>query len=106
MLLKKVLCLFRPHRDKLALTVCFLLPAGVLMGFAFPTGMVTFGEANKAWFWAVNGAASVLASVSSLALSMTFGFEAVALAGVALYGVAVLALKCGRPTQPPAEGVV
>jgi hypothetical protein len=72
-----------------------LLPAGFLMGFAFPVGMIRFGEARKPWFWALNGVFSVLASVSSLALSMHVGFTNVAYAGAALYVVA-WALLGGR----------
>src|SRR6266542_274259 len=42
-------------------------PAGFAMGFPFPIGMHAFGDQPGAWFWAVNGAASVLATVFSLA---------------------------------------
>ena len=35
---------------------------GWLMGFAFPCGFLVFGDRNKPWFWAVNGAFGVFAS--------------------------------------------
>jgi hypothetical protein len=88
-----------PLEGRVATSVLFLLPAGFLMGFAFPTGMIRFGDERKAWFWALNGAFSVLASVSSLALSMHLGFTAVAYAGAALYVAAWALLAGGGPTE-------
>ena len=44
-----------------------------------------------AWGWAVNGFFSVIGSVLTTMLSMTFGFRAVQLGAVAMYGIAVLA---------------
>jgi hypothetical protein len=77
-----------PFATRVASSLALLMPAGFLMGFAFPMGMIRFGDSRKAWFWALNGAFSVLASVSSLALSMHLGFTKVAWAGVGLYVVA------------------
>lgn len=70
---------------RVLLAVAFLLPFGVMMGMYLPLGMVRFGDQNKAWFWAINGACSVFASVMSLAFAMAFGFMAVAWIGVLLY---------------------
>ena len=79
-----------PARVAIAFAIAGLL--GFFMGFALPLGMLRFGDVSKAWFWAVNGACGVMASVCSLGLSMTFGFERVIWIGFALYGVAVLML--------------
>ncbi len=81
-----------PFPARVALTALALGPVGFLMGFAFPVGMVQFGDGNKAWYWALNGAASVLATVFSLALAMTVGFTRVSLLGAALYVAAWLLL--------------
>lgn len=78
---------------RVALAALVLIPAGVLMGFAFPLGMLAFGDENKPWFWAINGASSVLASVFSLVLAMRFGFSATVLMGSALYVVAWAVLR-------------
>ena len=78
---------------RLLVTGVMLVPAGMLMGFAFPLGMQAFSETNKAWFWAINGAASVLASVASLALAMEFGFRCVGYLGAGLYVPAWLLLR-------------
>jgi hypothetical protein len=77
---------------RVALAIAVVAPVAVAMGFAFPSGMTSFGDDNRPWLWAVNGAASVLASVSSLALSMAFGFTRVLWIGAACYVVAALVL--------------
>jgi hypothetical protein len=78
---------------RLCVTGVMLVPAGMAMGHAFPLGMLAFGEQHKAWFWALNGAASVLASVVSLALAMELGYLRVGYLGAALYLPAWLALR-------------
>lgn len=89
-LLARVLC-----------TALLLVPAGFAMGFFFPLGMVRFGDHHKAWFWALNGAASVLASVASLALAMELGLSTVAFIGAAIYGLSWLLLT-GGASRPQA----
>ena len=88
---------------RVTLAVTFLAPSGFLMGFAFPAGMLRFGDPDKAWFWAVNGAMGVLASICSLVLAMIVGFQNTVLAGVAVYIVAALLIKA-RPTVGEAIG--
>ncbi len=78
---------------RVLVTFALILPPAFLMGLFLPLGFVRFGETHKAWFWALNGTASVLASVLSLALSMEFGFFQVGAAGVFLYLFAWLLLK-------------
>lgn len=88
---------------RVLLAVAVVAPVAVAMGFAFPSGMTSFGDENRAWLWAVNGAASVLASVSSLALSMAFGFTRVLWIGAACYALAalVLARRSNRESELP-----
>jgi hypothetical protein len=83
---------------RVLLALVLLVPPGFLMGFAFPTGMARFGDADKPWFWAVNGATGVLASVGSLGLAMMIGFSKVVLIGAVLYLAAALLLR-GRPAS-------
>ena len=73
---------------KLALATPPFLAAGAAMGLALPTGFLQFGDRHKPWFWALNGASSVLASALSLALAMEFGFLFTALLGSACYALA------------------
>jgi hypothetical protein len=85
-----------PLELRFLITALVLVPVAFLMGTFFPLGMVRFGDAHKAWFWAVNGAAGVLASVLGLALSMEIGFLRVALLGAGCYVVSTV-LLLGRP---------
>jgi hypothetical protein len=78
---------------RIILAIAFVLPFGLMMGMFLPLGMVRFGDQNKAWFWAINGACSVVASVMSLSFAMAFGFSVVAWIGVALYFVAWLLIR-------------
>lgn len=91
-----------PLAARLCVAVLLLLPVGCALGLLFPLGMVRFGDAAKPWFWAVNGAAGVFASVGSLLLAMQFGFTAVGAAGIACYVLAVLLL--GRPRPGRRQG--
>jgi SAM-dependent methyltransferase len=57
--------------------VCFA-PAGLLMGFGFPTGMRLISSIDRKptpWFWGINGAAGVLASIVAVATSIGFGIS-------------------------------
>lgn len=70
------------------LAIALLVPVGVTLGFMFPLGMVRFGDGSKAWFWAINGACGVLASILSLVLAMALGFQIVVWIGVGCYVLA------------------
>ena len=99
-----------PFAARVLMSIALLLPSGILMGFALPTGLAVFSEQSKPWFWAVNGVASVLASVFSLALAMMIGLSSTVWAGAVLYAVAWLllwmhvrpkaVLATGGPQQP------
>jgi hypothetical protein len=77
-----------------------LLLSGITMGPWFALGLERFGDGNKAWFWGVNGATSVVAGVGALALAMELGYTFVALLGAFCYGAAWL-LSRGRRVAPP-----
>ena len=71
-----------------AVCVGAMAPAGVLMGFAFPTGMRLVSALDPKptpWFWGINGAAGVLASVTAVALSIAMGISATLTLGAACY---------------------
>ena len=71
---------------RIALSLALVMPAGFLMGFAFPTGMALVERIDRAptpWFWGINGAAGVLGSVLAVMVSMAFGINVtMLLAGV------------------------
>jgi len=59
-----------------SLCVACMAPVGVLLGFAFPTGMRLISAVDRRptpWFWGINGAAGVLASIVAVACSIAFG---------------------------------
>jgi hypothetical protein len=78
---------------RLIVSVCLIVPCGLVMGCCFPIGMLRFGERHKAWFWALNGAAGVFASVFSLALCMELGFSLVGALGALIYVAVWLLLR-------------
>ena len=48
------------------------------MGFAFPTGMMLVERIDREptpWFWGINGATGVLASVAAVMIGMAFGIN-------------------------------
>jgi hypothetical protein len=68
--------------------VATIAPAGLLMGFGFPTGMrlVTVVDRKPTpWFWGINGAAGVLASVAAIASSIAFGISVTLTIGAVCY---------------------
>ncbi len=82
--------------------VCLLIvvPAGVIMGFMFPTGMRLCGRINTQitpWLWAVNGAAGVLASGAAILTSIETSLNHALWVGAAAYAVlSVFALRLLR----------
>jgi hypothetical protein len=73
--------------------VLLLASPGLLMGIPFPAGLRRLGAESPdlvPWVWAVNGAASVVASVLAALLALSFGFRLVLLVGAACYAGACL----------------
>jgi len=71
-----------------------LMPLGFFMGMPLPAGITMAGNADRrtiAWCWALNGAASVIASSLAVVLAMYLGFTVVLLVSLMAYaGVFVL----------------
>jgi hypothetical protein len=80
---------------RIAASVAMMLPMGFFMGMAFPIGMRLAGSERSAltpWFWGVNGATSVLASVVAVAIALGAGISVAYWVGVAGYAVALVAV--------------
>ena len=79
------------NRDRLiriAVSLAAIMPLGFLLGFAFPTGMRLVSAIDSQptpWFWGINGATSVLASVLGVMFSMSFGINVTMLIAAACY---------------------
>ena len=86
---------------RIAAAVAVLFPAGLFMGMAFPLGMkLASARAGDLmpWLWGLNGAASVLASVLSVCIALTWSISAAFWTGWVCYllAVAAFAAAAGR----------
>ena len=74
-----------------------IAPLAVAMGHMFPVGLRQVGVAAPAlvpWAWAVNGCASVAATVAASVLAMGIGFSRLIVVAVVCYaGAAILSLR-------------
>jgi hypothetical protein len=78
---------------RLVVTVAGLAPLGMLMGLPFPLGLRyvnCLAPRYVPWAWATNGAVSVVASVLSALVALSFGFRCVLIAGAIAYAAAAL----------------
>lgn len=100
-----------PLLVRAAVAVVMMAPLGFVLGLFMPLGLSALAsstphsEAYVAWGWAVNGFFSVIGSVLTTILSMTFGFRVVLLLGLAAYAVAAWLLSSllrGNGARPSA----
>jgi hypothetical protein len=94
-----------------AVAVLLIAPAGLLMGFGFPTGIRLAAATDTRptpWFWGVNGAAGVLAGGLAVLLGMTLGIAATLTVGglcyLALPPALLVLLRGSPPATRPHEG--
>src|SRR5215468_6082238 len=68
----------RERLVRVAISLITIMPLGFMLGFAFPTGMRLVERVDRRpapWFWGINGATGVLASVAGLMFSMSLGIN-------------------------------
>jgi len=73
---------------RIGLCVVLIAPAGILLGFGFPTGMRLISSIDPKptpWFWGINGAAGVLATIAAVVVSIALGIKATLLVGAVCY---------------------
>ena len=78
---------------RIAAAVLLLFPAGMFMGMAFPLGMKLASARARdltPWLWGLNGAASVLASVLSVCIALTWSISTAFWAGWVCYLAALV----------------
>lgn len=76
------------------------------MGMPIPLGLRLLTSQRPElipWAWGVNGAMSVTASVTALAVAPASGFNQALLVGVAAYLAAILALRRAGDAPTPAD---
>ncbi|MBX3025595.1 hypothetical protein KF840_11880 [bacterium] len=91
---------------KIALTVLFLAPLGLVLGMAYPLGigrLTAVSDGLVAWAWGLNAALSVVASVLATYIGSRFGFGAAMATGVLAYavGLACILASARRPAASP-----
>jgi hypothetical protein len=95
---------------RVVISLAVVMPAGFLMGFAFPTGMTLINRVDPEptpWFWGINGATGVLASVLAVMVSMAFGIDVtMALAGICYLLIIPTARQLLRLSSVSAEASI
>lgn len=85
-------------------SVAIIMPAGLLMGYGFPTGMRFISAVDRKptpWFWGINGASGVLASTVAVACSIAYGIGTTLTLGAVCYLLLIpAALIIGFPSTP------
>jgi len=78
----------RERLVRIGISLIAIMPLGFVLGFAFPTGMRLVERVDRRptpWFWGINGATGVLASVAGLMFSMSLGINVTLLMSAACY---------------------
>lgn len=81
---------------RVAVALVLLAPLGLLMGVAFPRGLEALSRTGPDWLplaWGVNGFTSVIGAVLAAVIALSFGFDAVFLAGALAYLAALGAVR-------------
>jgi hypothetical protein len=70
-------------------------PIGILMGLPFTIGMrdILSSTAQRAYAWAANGCASVLASIAAAQMALMFGIPYILGCAIAAYGIVLLSWR-------------
>jgi spermidine synthase len=82
-----------PDGVRVMIAIGLIAPLALLMGMPFPLGLARVSAEARAfvpWAWGINGFASVISAVLATLLAIEFGFSAVIVAALALYGVSAL----------------
>jgi hypothetical protein len=105
----------QPTATRIIVAVFIMTALGLLMGTAFPLGMKNVrgdAAALTPWFWGMNGATSVVASVTAVVLSLEWGIDVAYWSGTGAYVLAsaafVLAARqpegaLANPEEHPVE---
>ena len=76
-----------------------LAPLGFLMGLPFPMGLAwlkTRAPRLIPWVWAINGCASVVASVLAAILALSYGYTFVMFVGTVAYAIGGIVFHCSQ----------
>ena len=85
-----------PDIPKIAISLMLIAPLAFFMGMPFPIGLsrvATTAAAFIPWAWGINGFASVVSASLATLLAIEFGFSAVIMLAMFLYGIAALVFR-------------
>ena len=88
--------LFLPDWVRIAISVGLIAPLAFFMGMPFPLGLSKVSSKSPGlvpWAWGINGCASVISTILSTVLAISWGFNLVGILAVALYIGAYLSFK-------------
>jgi hypothetical protein len=81
-----------PHPARIVIAVVLMAPLAMVMGMPMPIGIKLLSKRVPEiipWAWGVNGAMSVMGSVSALVIAILTGFNQALLVGATLYLLAI-----------------
>ncbi|MFC1492005.1 SAM-dependent methyltransferase [Nitrospinota bacterium] len=82
-----------PQMIKVLVSVTLIAPLAFCMGMPFPLGLKRLSQHAPGlvpWAWGINGCASVLSAVLATLLAIHFGFTAVVVFALLMYGLAAI----------------
>lgn len=88
---------------KMVIAAVMIIPLGLAMGIPLPAGITAAGVRSDniiGWCWALNGAASVVASSLAVVMAMAYGFSAALTVGFVCYGAAFLLMTVFIRREP------
>jgi hypothetical protein len=94
--------LWLPLWGRIVVAIAMIAPLGLAMGMPFPRGLKQTGEGSlpaPPFYWGLNGIMSVIGSVTTVFVALTWGFQAAMLMGSACYVLAALASVKAFPAQ-------
>ncbi|MEW6102081.1 MAG: hypothetical protein AB1481_07325 [Candidatus Omnitrophota bacterium] len=80
---------------RIVIVAAVIIPISYFMGFAFPLGLRIISTKDTRlvpWAWAINGCASVIASIVAIMIAMSFGFNLVLITSACFYFMAVFSI--------------
>ncbi|MGQ0761389.1 MAG: hypothetical protein ACT4OT_05160 [Acidobacteriota bacterium] len=99
--------LWFPLWGRIAVAIAVLAPLGLAMGMPFPRGLKETGEGPlpaPPFYWGLNGIMSVIGSVTTVFVALSWGFQAAMLMGSACYVLAAVASMKAFPKQLAVSG--
>ncbi len=84
---------------RIGISVALIAPMGLVLGTFFPLGIRLIEAVDRRlvpWAWAVNGCATVIGTIAATMLAMAYGFDAVMVLALLVYGIGCSALQVMR----------